>query len=98
MTVQDAIYDGMPRQVMFYDGEDMAAGIMIGNNIVCACCGACFSVWEVVDSAREDGIDHAIAVFDTWVDISTECSCEGNYRDLIGSGVTVLKMEGVQNG
>ena len=44
---------------------------MLGDKIICACCGAIFDVDEVIESAKDDGVD-AIKMFETWVDISDE--------------------------
>lgn len=71
MTVKEIVNSARPVQVMFYDGEGMCSGIMWGNQIVCACCGATFWVDEVIENAKDDGVE-AIRMFDTWVDISDE--------------------------
>ena len=89
MTIKEIVDSGAPKQVMFYDGEDMCAGIMIGDKIVCARCGALFEVDEVIENAREDGRD-AIRVFDYWVDLSIEV--EGDLDDYENHTV-LLEME-----
>ena len=71
MTIKEVVNSANPVQVMFYDGEGMCSGIMWGDQIVCACCGATFWVDEVVENAKADGID-AIKMFEAWVDISNE--------------------------
>lgn len=71
MTVKEVANSAHPVQVMFYDGEGMCSGIMWGDQIVCACCGATFWVDEVIENAKEDGVE-AIKMFETWVDISDE--------------------------
>ena len=71
MTIKEIVNSGSAVQVMFYDGEDMCSGIMIGDKIVCACCGGVFDVDDVVSNAIEDGRE-AIRMFDYWVDISDE--------------------------
>ena len=71
MTITEIVNSGNPVQVLFYDGEDMCAGIMVGDKIICACCGAIFDVDDVVSNAIEDGRE-AIRMFDYWVDISDE--------------------------
>lgn len=71
MTVKEVVKSAHPVQVMFYDGEDMCPGIMWGDQIVCACCGGTFWVDDVVENAKDDGVE-AIRMFDTWVDISDE--------------------------
>lgn len=71
MTVKEIVDSAHPVQVMFYDGEGMCPGIMWGDRIVCACCGAAFWVEEVVGNAKDDGVE-AIKMFEAWVDISDE--------------------------
>jgi hypothetical protein len=71
MTVQEVVNSWHPVQVMFWDGEGMCAGIMLGDKIICACCGAIFDVDEVVEDAKAQGMP-AIQVFASWVDISDE--------------------------
>lgn len=71
MTVKELMESNIPHQVMFYDGENMCAGILFQNHILCGCCGGVFHVDEVVENAREDG-QVSVRVFDTWVDISDE--------------------------
>lgn len=89
MKISDVVRDGMPRQVMFYDGENMCSGIMWGDQIVCACCGGTFWVDEVIEMAREDGRE-AIRLFEYWVDLSTEV--EGDLDDYENHTV-LLEME-----
>jgi hypothetical protein len=60
------------QQVKFWDGEGWCAGILIGRRIICACCGGIFDVDEILENAREDGIENPIVPFNTWVDISDE--------------------------
>lgn len=71
MTIKEVVNSARPVQVMFYDGEGMCSGIMWGDQIVCACCGAIFWVDEIIENAKTDGVD-AIKMFETWVDISDE--------------------------
>ena len=89
MTVRQIVNSGRPVQIMFYDGEDMSAGIMIGDKIACACCGGLFEVDEVISNAREDGRE-AIRLFEYWVDLSTEV--EGDLDDYENNTV-LLEME-----
>lgn len=70
-NARDLANDRIPRQVMFWDGENYCAGFMIGNLLVCGCCGGTFNLDEVVEMAREDD-QVPVRVFDTWVDISDE--------------------------
>lgn len=71
MPLKELMESNVPRQVMFYDGEGMCVGILFQNHIICGCCGGVFHVDEVVENARDEGVD-AIRVFDTWVDVSEE--------------------------
>ena len=71
VNARDLANDRIPRQVMFWDGENHCAGIMIGKLLVCGCCGGTFNLDEVIETAREDG-QVPVRVFDTWVDISDE--------------------------
>ena len=89
MTIKEIVNLGGAVQVMFYDGEDMCPGIMVGDKIVCACCGAIFDVDEVVSNSIEDGRE-AIRMFGAWVDISTEV--EGDLDDYVNHTV-LLEME-----
>ena len=71
MTVKELVFSEIPTQVLFYDGEGTAAGIMIGEKIICGCCGAVFEIDDVIENARGDGVP-AISWFKNWVDISEE--------------------------
>lgn len=71
MTIKEIVNSGAAVQVMFYDGDNMCSGIMVGDKIICACCGSVFDVDEVVSNAIEDGRE-AIRMFEIWVDISAE--------------------------
>ena len=71
INARDLANDRIPRQVMFWDGENHCAGIMIGKLLVCGCCGGTFNLDEVIKMAREDG-QVPVRVFDTWVDLSGE--------------------------
>ena len=74
MTIKEIVNSGCAVQVMFYDGEGMCFGIMVGDKIACACCGTVYDVDEVVSNAIEDDRE-AIRMFGTWVDVSTEVEC-----------------------
>lgn len=76
MTVKELMESNTPHQIMFYDGEGMCAGILFQNHILCGCCGGVFPVDEVVENARDEGVD-AIRVFDGWADVSEEIK-DGN--------------------
>lgn len=71
VSARDLANDRSPRQVMFWDGENYCAGIMVGKLLVCGCCGGTFNLDEVIEMAREDD-QVPVRVFDTWVDISDE--------------------------
>jgi hypothetical protein len=71
IKARDLVNNLIPCQVMFWDGENHCAGIMVGKLLVCGCCGGTFNLDEVVEMAREDG-QVPVRVFDTWVDISDE--------------------------
>lgn len=71
MKVKELIEFGSAHQVMFYDGEGMCSGVMVGEKIVCGCCGAVFEVDEVIENAKVDGAE-AIRLFPNWVDMSEE--------------------------
>ena len=70
-TIKRLVEDKIPVQVMFYDGENMSAGILFGEQIICGCCGGVFDVYDVVTMAQDDGVD-AIKMFEVWADISDE--------------------------
>ena len=72
MTVNDFRSASVAAQVKFWDGEHWCIGIMVGSQIVCACCGGVFDVDEVLNDGREIGIEDPIVIYDTWVDISDE--------------------------
>ena len=89
MTIKEFVNSGSAAQVMFYDGEDMCSGIMVGDKIICACCGAIFDVDYVVSNAIEDGRE-AIRMFETWADISTEVEGDLDYYE---DHTVLLEME-----
>lgn len=91
MTVKELMESNISHQVMFYDGEGMCAGILFQNHILCGCCGGVFHVDEVVENARNDGVD-AIRVFDTWVDVSEEI--KGSDEDAAKAVVVEIGGEG----
>lgn len=71
MTIKELVESKHPAQVMFYDGQNMCAGIMLGDKIICACCGGVFEVEEVIEDAKIDGVE-AIRMFEVWIDVSNE--------------------------
>jgi hypothetical protein len=68
LTIKRLVEDKAPVQVMFYDGENMCAGILFGEQIICGCCGGVFDIDTILENAREDGCV-PIKVFETWADI-----------------------------
>lgn len=72
MTIRDVVQAGYAVQVMFYDEEEMRSGIMFGDKIICACCGGIFEVEDVYKNAQVDGVEVAIRMFTSWVDLSDE--------------------------
>lgn len=91
MTIKEAIQSNVPMQVMFYDGDNMCPGIMMGDKIICACCGGAFEVSDIVDNARADGKE-AILMFETWVDLCEEIQGDASEDCAWGSAVA-LEME-----
>lgn len=59
-------------QVKFWDGENWCAGFMVGQRLVCGCCGGIFDVDEILENGRNEGVENPIAIFNTWVDVSDE--------------------------
>ena len=80
MTLNKLMNSGMGEQVMFYDGDGMCSGIMVGDKIVCGCCGAIFEVSDILEYAKDDGIDEPIRAFAHWADISDEIKGDMAYR------------------
>lgn len=76
VNVRDLMSDGFPRQVMFWDGEDHCAGIMVGKKIICGCCGAIYDRDEVKEDAMDAGVV-PLKLFKTWVDLSNEIRGDG---------------------
>ena len=96
MTIKELVNSGSAHQVMFYDGEGMCTGILIGDKIACGCCGAIFEVEDVVfmaRDARELGENvTAIRLFPKWIDVSEEIQGDtSEYCDW--EGTVLLEME-----
>lgn len=72
LNLNEIVKSSIAIQVKFLDGETWCAGILVGRHIICACCGGIFDVDEILENAREDGIENPIEPFNTWVDISEE--------------------------
>ena len=68
-------YFDRPKQVVFADpvnpGEWLS-GIAYRDEIICGCCGGVFSIDDVIDMAREDGVNYAIHEYHEWNDIADE--------------------------
>lgn len=67
-VIESMIETRVPRQVRFYDGENMCAGILYGEVVICACCGGTFDVRDILEDAPE-GIA-PLTLFKNWVDFS----------------------------
>ena len=68
-------YFDKPIQVVFADPEnpgDWLAGIAFHDCIICGCCGGVFSIDDVIEMAREDGVKCAIHEYLEWNDIADE--------------------------
>ena len=93
MTIKEIVDSGNPVQVMFYDGENMTAGIMWGDQILCGCCGGTFWVDEVIENAREDGVANPILMYTYWVDLSDEIRGDNDDNDYLLHGTVALEVE-----
>ena len=93
MTIKEVAQSGIARQILFYDGEDMNAGIMLGDTIICAHCGGLFEVEEIIENAREDGITHPILMYTYWVDLSDEVRGDNDSNDYLLHGTVALEVE-----
>ena len=80
MTIKEIVNSGCAVQVMFYDGEGMCFGIMFGDKIICAHCGAIFEAEEVYENAQNDGVEVAIRMFLGWVNTSDKINGEVSKR------------------
>ena len=71
----EKMYFERPRQVVFADPDnpgEWLCGIAYLDDIICACCGGVFSIEDVVEMAREDGVKRAIYEYSDWNDIADE--------------------------
>lgn len=68
-----------PTQVRFKlmeeDGVETFGGIGFGGEIICGCCGGCFTLDEIYDDAEIDNIENPIEVLE-WISISEEIKGE----------------------
>ena len=76
-------YFKYPKQVKFLDLGDVDAeiwigGIVIGDNIICGCCGTVllleeyFFDWEEYGKTDYPNVEAPIEIYDYWVPISEE--------------------------
>ena len=68
-------YFDKPTQVVFADPDnpgEWLSGIAYRDEIICGCCGGVFSIDEVIEMAREDGVNCAIHEYREWNDIADE--------------------------
>ena len=67
------LYYSGPTQVRFYDGMDFVGGIAYHDYIICGCCGGIFSIQDVIEMAKANGIhfDDAIVELE-WTSIEKE--------------------------
>ena len=93
MTIKEVVNSGIARQVKFYDGEDMSAGIMIGDKIICGCCGGIIEVEDIIEDAFEDGITHPILMYTYWTDLSDEIRDGNDNNDYLLHGTVALEVK-----
>lgn len=72
-VIESMIETRVPRQVRFYDGENMCTGILYGEVVICACCGGTFDVRDILAEAPEG--QPALEAFENWVNFS-EAICD----------------------
>ncbi len=68
-------YFDRPTQVIFADPDnpgEWLCGIAYRDEIICACCGGVFNIDDVIEMAREDGVNCAIHEYHEWNDIADE--------------------------
>ena len=71
----EKMYFEKPTQVVFADPDnpgEWLAGIAYMDEIICGCCGGVFSIEDVIEMAREDGVKCAIHEYHEWNDIADE--------------------------
>ena len=62
--------NGIPKQVMFWDGEGMCSGILYKDVVICACCGDIYDVKDILENTPKEQV--ALCLFRNWVDFSEE--------------------------
>ena len=94
MTIKEVVKSGIVKRVKFYDGEKMCAGIMMGDKIICGCCGGIFEVKDIIEDAHEDGIVNPILMYIRWVDLSDKIRGNNdNDNDYLLHGTVALEVE-----
>ena len=66
-------YFDRPAQVVFADPDnpgEWLVGIAYRDEIICACCGGIFNIYEIIEEA--DGVLNPIYLYEDWIDISCE--------------------------
>lgn len=71
--IESMIETRVPRQVRFYDGENMCTGILCGEEVICACCGGIYDVRDILEEAPEGIVP--LSLFKNWVNFS-EAICD----------------------
>lgn len=64
-----------PTQVVFADPDNPGvwiSGIAYRDEIICGCCGGVVSIDDVIEMAREDGVNCAIHEYHDWSNIADE--------------------------
>ena len=72
-VIESLVEAKIPRQVKFWDGEEMCLGILYGNDMICACCGGTFNVRDIFEEVPAG--QPALEVFENWVNFS-EAICD----------------------
>ena len=68
-------YFDRPTQVVFADPDNPGvwiSGIAYRDEIICGCCGGVVSIDDVIEMAREDGVNCAIHEYHDWSNIADE--------------------------
>lgn len=68
-------YYNEPTQVLFHDESGWNAGIAFEDKIICACCGAVYSIESLIADCDED-ITNPIYEYDTWVSITDDIASD----------------------
>ena len=84
-------YFEKPTQVIFADPEnpgDWLAGIAYLDDIICSCCGGVFSIEEVIEIAKADGVVNPIYAYADWSDLTDDI-----YGGVLPEGLEYAKSE-----